>query len=72
MTLQISIAGVEMNSLQSAGSSKLEMTSSNPMDENSFAMPNKVSIKLLNLLSENSHLDQYDSSLLQTLPMELG
>ncbi|KAL0359689.1 UNVERIFIED_CONTAM: Alpha-L-arabinofuranosidase 1 [Sesamum angustifolium] len=40
--LQISIVGLEVNSLQSFGSTKTELTSSNVMDENSFQVPNKV------------------------------
>ncbi|KAK4412767.1 Alpha-L-arabinofuranosidase 1 [Sesamum alatum] len=42
VTLQISIDGMEVNSLQSSGSTKTELTSSNVMDENSFQVPNKV------------------------------
>ncbi|XP_011070044.1 alpha-L-arabinofuranosidase 1 [Sesamum indicum] len=40
--LQTSIVGLEVNSLQSFGSTKTELTSSNVMDENSFKVPNKV------------------------------
>ncbi|KAL0404736.1 UNVERIFIED_CONTAM: Alpha-L-arabinofuranosidase 1 [Sesamum radiatum] len=40
--LQISIVGLEVNSLQSFGSTKTELTSSNVMDENSFQVPSKV------------------------------
>lgn len=42
MTLQISIDGLEVNSLQSSGSVKTVLTSGNVMDENSFEAPNKV------------------------------
>ncbi|KAK4485616.1 hypothetical protein RD792_008259 [Penstemon davidsonii] len=42
VTLQISIDGLEMNSLQAIGSTKTELTSSNLMSENSFEVPNKV------------------------------
>ncbi|KAI3444257.1 hypothetical protein Pfo_000922 [Paulownia fortunei] len=42
VTLQLSIEGLEVNSLQSFGSTKTELTSSNLMDENSFQVPNKV------------------------------
>ncbi|XP_052175278.1 alpha-L-arabinofuranosidase 1-like isoform X2 [Diospyros lotus] len=40
--LKISIDGLEKNSLQSYGSTKTILTSSNRMDENSFKVPNKV------------------------------
>ncbi|GER51948.1 alpha-L-arabinofuranosidase protein, partial [Striga asiatica] len=42
VTLQVSIVGLEVNSLQSSGSTKTVLTSSNVMDENSFQVPNKV------------------------------
>ncbi|GFQ02647.1 alpha-l-arabinofuranosidase 1 [Phtheirospermum japonicum] len=42
VTLQLSIAGLEVNSLLSSGSSKSVLTSSNVMDENSFQVPNKI------------------------------
>ncbi|KAL3819656.1 hypothetical protein ACJIZ3_005561 [Penstemon smallii] len=42
VTLQISIDGLEMNSLQALGSTKTELTSGNLMSENSFEVPNKV------------------------------
>ncbi|KAL6530608.1 aspartate-semialdehyde dehydrogenase-like protein [Orobanche minor] len=42
VTLQLSIAGMDVNSLQSVGSTKTELTSTNVMDENSFQVPNKV------------------------------
>ncbi|CAK9170046.1 unnamed protein product [Ilex paraguariensis] len=40
--LKISIDGLELNSIQSYGSTKTVLTSSNVMDENSFNEPNKV------------------------------
>ncbi|KAL0383374.1 UNVERIFIED_CONTAM: Alpha-L-arabinofuranosidase 1 [Sesamum calycinum] len=40
--LQISIVGLEVNSLQSFGSTKTELTSISVMDENSFQVPNKI------------------------------
>lgn len=42
VTLQISITGLEVNSIQSSGSTKTVLTSGNVMDENSFQAPNKV------------------------------
>lgn len=42
VTLQISIDGLEVNSLQSSRSVKTVLTSGNVMDENSFEAPNKV------------------------------
>ncbi|KAL3632611.1 aspartate-semialdehyde dehydrogenase-like protein [Castilleja foliolosa] len=42
VTLQLSIDGLEVNSLQATGSSKSVLTSSNVMDENSFQVPNKI------------------------------
>ncbi|KAL3637083.1 aspartate-semialdehyde dehydrogenase-like protein [Castilleja foliolosa] len=42
VTLQLSIDGLEVNSLQPTGSSKNVLTSSNVMDENSFQVPNKI------------------------------
>ncbi|PIN18867.1 Non-reducing end alpha-L-arabinofuranosidase [Handroanthus impetiginosus] len=50
VTLQVSINGLEVNSLQSIGSTKTELTSINSMDENSFQVPNKV-------VPVKSHLD---------------
>ncbi|XP_057786636.1 alpha-L-arabinofuranosidase 1-like [Salvia miltiorrhiza] len=42
VTLQISVDGLEVNSLQSSGSTKVVLTSGNVKDENSFQAPNKV------------------------------
>ncbi|KAH6779538.1 alpha-L-arabinofuranosidase 1 [Perilla frutescens var. hirtella] len=42
VTLQISINGLEVNSIQPSGSTKTVLTSGNVMDENSFEAPNKV------------------------------
>ncbi|KAG6411754.1 hypothetical protein SASPL_129838 [Salvia splendens] len=42
VTLQISVDGLEVNSLQSSGSTKVVLTSGNPKDENSFQTPNKI------------------------------
>ncbi|KAK6147804.1 hypothetical protein DH2020_018716 [Rehmannia glutinosa] len=42
VTLQVSIEGLEVNSMQSVGSTKTVLTSSGVMDENSFQVPNKV------------------------------
>ncbi|XP_012839571.1 PREDICTED: alpha-L-arabinofuranosidase 1-like isoform X1 [Erythranthe guttata] len=42
VALQLSIQGLEVNSLQSFGSKKIELTSADVMDENSFQVPNKV------------------------------
>ncbi|XP_073140710.1 alpha-L-arabinofuranosidase 1-like [Henckelia pumila] len=42
VTLQISINGLEPNSLKLSGSTKTELKSSNLMDENSFREPKKV------------------------------
>ncbi|KAG8372213.1 hypothetical protein BUALT_Bualt12G0043100 [Buddleja alternifolia] len=40
--LQISIDGLEPNSIQASGSRKTELTSANVMDENSFGVPDKI------------------------------
>ncbi|KAL6523337.1 aspartate-semialdehyde dehydrogenase-like protein [Orobanche gracilis] len=42
VTLQVSVTGMDVNSLQSVGSTKTELTSTNVMDENSFQVPDKV------------------------------
>ncbi|XP_073152281.1 alpha-L-arabinofuranosidase 1-like [Henckelia pumila] len=42
VTLQISIDGLELNSIQSQGWIKTELTSADDMDENSFEHPNKI------------------------------
>ncbi|KZV22493.1 alpha-L-arabinofuranosidase [Dorcoceras hygrometricum] len=42
VTLQISIDGLELNSIRSQGSIKTELTSSDYKDENSFEHPNKI------------------------------
>ncbi|KAI6696966.1 hypothetical protein NL676_017085 [Syzygium grande] len=42
VNLTISISGLDQNSIQKSGSSKMVLTSANLMDENSFSEPNKV------------------------------
>lgn len=42
MNLKISVQGLDLNSKSAASSKKTVLTSTNLMDENSFAQPNKV------------------------------
>ncbi|XP_075473745.1 alpha-L-arabinofuranosidase 1-like [Primulina tabacum] len=51
VTLQISIDGLELNSIRSQGSIKTELTSTNYMDENSFEHPDKI-VPLRSLLED--------------------
>ncbi|MBA0551243.1 hypothetical protein Golob_022137 [Gossypium lobatum] len=42
VNLQISVDGLDPNSVKLSGSTKITLTSANPMDENSFKEPKKV------------------------------
>lgn len=44
VNLKISIDGLELNSKPTFGSTKIVLTSTNLMDENSFSEPKKVSL----------------------------
>lgn len=56
VTLQISIDGLEVNSLQASASTKTLLTSSNVKDENSFQAPNKVHL-LLQLVATRRYIN---------------
>ncbi|KAL8133586.1 hypothetical protein AgCh_008880 [Apium graveolens] len=57
VNLKISVQGLELNSKSSSTSKKTVLTSTNLMDENSFAQPNKVAPVKLDLENADRNMD---------------